>query len=155
HGGPPGGGAVFGDQALGEIPVGGRGDVGLAVAFVAHRAGIAGVGAGQPVAVDAGVALDVGRLCGGVAAGAGRGGEGRHAGAGGVAVGARHAGPEVLADAGVLGLEEGEGVAHRFAGGGFGGGAAGLAVHAVAPLVEEDRGDFAGVRAAAAGTVEV
>src|SRR4029079_1091069 len=74
---------------------------------------------------------------------------------GGVAVGAGDARLEVLADAGVLGLEEGEGVAHRLAGPLVGGGAAGVGVHAVAPLVEEHGRDLTRVGAAAARAVEV
>src|SRR5262249_28849590 len=78
-----------------------------------------------------------------------------HARAGGVAVGAGHAGAEILANAGVLGLQEGEGVAHGLAGPLVRGRAARVGVHAVTPLVEEHGGDLTRVRAAAARAVEV
>src|SRR5215203_5000401 len=156
---PAGGGAPAGDELLGEVPVGRTGDVALAVALVAHRTLVGGeaggVGAGVAVAVDAGVGGDVAGLGDRVAAAAGEGRHVTHARAGGVAVGAGDAGPEVLADAGVLGLDEGEGVAHRLAGALVGSGAARVGVHAMAPLVEEDGRDLARVGAAAARAVEV
>src|SRR6185503_1331604 len=59
HLGPAGGGAPAGDELLGEVPVGGAGDVALAVPLVAHRPLVGPdedeleVGATVAVAVDA------------------------------------------------------------------------------------------------------
>ena len=139
------------DQRLGQVPVGGAGDVALAVALVAHGAlvGVAvrrEVGAGPLIAVDARVVGDRARLGDGARAALGEVGNVADARTGGAVV-AQDAGGEVRADAGVLGLEEGEGVADRLAGAVLAGGAAGVVVHAVAPLVQEHGGDLAGVRA--------
>src|SRR5215203_2629345 len=158
---PAGRRAPAGDELLGEVPVGRAGDVALAVALVAHGALVGAdedelvVGAGVAVAVDAVVVRHGAGPGDRVAAAGGEGRHVAHARAGGVAVGAGDAGLEVLADAGVLGLDEGEGVAHRLAGALVGSGAARVGVHAMAPLVEEHGRDLTRVGAAAARTVEV
>src|SRR6185436_17359908 len=134
HLAPAGGGAPAADQVLGEIPVRGAGDHAFAVALVTHRALVGAdedelvVRAGVAVAVEAGVVGHVRRLGDDRAAADREVGHVAHAGAGGAVV-AVHARLEVLADAGLLGLEEGEGVADRLARALVAGGAAGVGVH--------------------------
>src|SRR6185436_10382111 len=107
HLAPAGGVAPAAEQVLRQVPVRRRGDDALAVTLVAHRALIGAdedeleVRAGVAVAVDAAVAGHVGRLGNRGAAAEGEVGHVAHTGAG-RAVGAVHAGLEVLADAGVL-----------------------------------------------------
>src|SRR6185295_15159789 len=133
--------------AVGEVPDRLGGDVGLAVDLAAARSAAA-------AAVHLGEVGDGGRGVGDVLGPV----DVAHAGAGGagVAVAAAVGGAEAGADARVVELDGGRQVAVRLSGPPFGSRArAVVLVEPVAVFMERDRGDLAGVAAAAARAEEV